>query len=85
MSSRIEIYTQPNCPLCDEAKEKLAFVCNSLNLTFSEIDIHNQDSLLEAYLIRVPVIKINGHEIAEGNVYMHEIEDSVKKFCFENG
>lgn len=74
----INFYTQPNCPLCDEAEEKLEYVCETFNVSYEKINIHSDDDLLETYQLRVPVITANNQTLAEGSVFITDLEKSIR-------
>ena len=55
---KIVIYGKPECHLCDDARAVLVRV----GAPFEEIDITTDDALHAAYLERIPVVTIDGHE-----------------------
>ncbi len=56
------LYSTVGCHLCELAKEQLEPLLEPLNLKLVEVDIAEQgnDELLEAYGVRIPVIKLEG-------------------------
>jgi len=59
----VEIYSKPDCCLCDQAKEILLKVQKTHPFTLEEIDISLDKTLLEKYKEEIPVIFINGRKV----------------------
>jgi glutaredoxin len=64
MSRTITIYTKPGCHLCDLAKEVIARCRQKIDFTVEVIDISQNPELLERYRNDIPVIRLDGKEIA---------------------
>lgn len=69
----VEIYSKPNCPLCEEAKAILRRVRERVEFDLYEVDITRDPSLAEHYRYDVPVILVDGvkawkHRIREADV-----------------
>jgi glutaredoxin len=68
----IILYSKPGCHLCDDARailDELAVTSDQLvPFVLDEIDIRSDDTLFATYRYRIPVITIDGNEIAEGNL-----------------
>ncbi|MDQ6835841.1 MAG: glutaredoxin family protein [Actinomycetota bacterium] len=65
MSAQVVLFSRPGCCLCDEAREVLMSVRRQQPFQFSERDIDQDESLLRAYLERIPVVTIDGVEAFE--------------------
>lgn len=61
----IVLYGRPGCHLCDEAREALERIRVELPFALVERDIEADDTLLKAYLERIPVIALDGEELFE--------------------
>jgi glutaredoxin len=53
------LYGRPGCHLCDEART----VLERIGHPFEEVDIEGDDELLARYLVRIPVIALDGAEL----------------------
>ena len=53
------LYGRPGCHLCDEARA----VLERIGHPFEEVDIEADDELLARYLVRIPVIALDGEEL----------------------
>ena len=62
------LYGRRGCHLCDEAR----VVLERVGEPFAEIDIETDDALHAAYLVRIPVVALDGVELFE-----HFVEESV--------
>jgi glutaredoxin len=63
--STVTLYGRPGCHLCDEAREALLRLRAEVPFTLVEQDIESDDDLLRAYLERIPVVTVDGREVAE--------------------
>ena len=62
MGREVVLYGRDGCCLCDEAREVLLRVQARHPFVLVQRDIERDDSLLHAYLERIPVVTIDGVE-----------------------
>ena len=60
----ITIYSKPDCHLCDRAKEVIERCRSKADFTVKVIDISQDPELFERYRNDIPVILLDGKEIA---------------------
>jgi glutaredoxin len=60
----VELYTKPECPLCELGAALVADVCRRLSIEWSETSIYASEVLFERYRYQVPVLCVNGREVA---------------------
>jgi glutaredoxin len=60
----VTVYSRPGCHLCDDALAVIARVRGELPFDLEVIDIEADDALLRAHLERIPVISVDGEELA---------------------
>jgi hypothetical protein len=70
---RVLLYGRAGCHLCEEARVVVARVCDEAGLPWSEIDVDDppvpgEPDLFEAYGERVPVLVVDGVEVAQWRV-----------------
>ncbi len=70
----VVLFGREGCCLCDEAREVLERVRRRRAFDLRECDIEQDDSLLRAYLERIPVVTIDGVEAFELFVDESELE-----------
>jgi glutaredoxin len=58
----VVLYSRPGCGLCDEAREILLAERERTPFAFEEIDISGSDELELEYVIRIPVVLVDGQE-----------------------
>ncbi|MBL7993751.1 glutaredoxin family protein [bacterium] len=58
----IEIFSKPQCHLCDDAKEVLINAKKYFDLEIVEINIEENREYFEKYRYDIPVIRINGRK-----------------------
>ncbi len=74
MSTVVVLYGREGCCLCEEAREVLLRVRRRRPFVLEERDIDRDESLLRAYLERIPVVTIDGVESFELFVDESEFE-----------
>lgn len=60
-SGMLILYGRPGCHLCDDARA----VLQRVGEPFAEVDIEADDALHAAYLVRIPVVELDGVELFE--------------------
>lgn len=75
---RLVLYSRPGCHLCDEARDVLMRVRAAHPFVYAERDINVDETLLRAYLERIPVVTIDGVEVFELFVDESELVDRVR-------
>src|SRR2546427_10779177 len=58
------IYTKHDCPLCDKAKALHEELSKEFPLNLIEKDVNSEEKARKYYADRVPVILVNGREVA---------------------
>jgi len=61
---KITIYSKPDCHLCDLAKDVIERCRGKAEFTVEVIDISQRPELLARYRNDIPVILLDGNEIA---------------------
>jgi glutaredoxin len=70
----VVLYGREGCCLCDDARLVLQRVRDRRGFELRECDIETDESLLRAYLERIPVVTIDGTEAFELVVDEAELE-----------
>ncbi|KGX86221.1 glutaredoxin family protein [Pontibacillus litoralis] len=68
MNQYVVLYGKPNCPLCEEAKEIIKRLKKEYDFNLIEKDIYADEQLLEKYMLKIPVIEMNGKEVDYGRI-----------------
>ena len=63
--STVTLYSRPGCHLCEDARAALERVRATVPFRLEEIDIERDDALMRRYLERIPVVAVDGEEVAE--------------------
>jgi glutaredoxin len=75
----ITLYTRQRCSLCEKAKHAILELKEDLNFTLEEIDIDKSDELTELYGIMIPVVHIDGEEVAYGIINKIDISNRLQE------
>ena len=79
MQKKITFYTRKNCPLCEKAKESILELKEDFDFTLEEIDINESDELTEKYGIMIPVVVMDGEEVAFGIINKIDIRNRLQE------
>lgn len=71
---KLQLYTKPDCPLCDEAKDALKKVAAASPIQIEEIDITLNLGLFTKYKNLIPVLELDGKRL-----FVHRIDVRVLK------
>ena len=75
----VEVYSREGCHLCDEALEAIrGMASHDMHFDLQVIDIESDDQLHMTHLERIPVVAINGVEVAELEVDPRQLRDLIK-------
>ena len=73
------LYTKPGCHLCDRAKEVLQRCRQQITFGLEEVDISQNPELLARYGLDIPVILLDGVEIAHHVARERNLLDLLRK------
>lgn len=73
----IEVFTREGCGLCEEAEELVAIEGRGCQIRLTDID--EDEELQRRYNARVPVVEIDGREVAEGRLEPGVVRDAVRR------
>jgi glutaredoxin len=59
----VTLYGRPGCHLCDDARAVLERVRADRPFALHEVDVEGDETLLRAYLERIPVVALDGEEL----------------------
>lgn len=74
---RVTLYTKPGCGLCDEAKDVIDAVRMRVPFDFEIQNILGDLGLYERYKHDIPVILVDGHEIARHHLTEEQLQSSL--------
>ena len=74
---RVVVYTRAGCGLCLEAERLAAREARGAEIT--HVDVDTDEALVAAYGVRVPVITVDGQEIAELQVAPGTVRRAVRR------
>ncbi|MBA2517196.1 MAG: glutaredoxin family protein [Solirubrobacterales bacterium] len=78
MKRTVTLYGRPGCHLCDEARDALERVRLRIGFELLERDITLDDALHVRYLVRIPVVCLDGEELFEFHVDEAVLEARLK-------
>ena len=63
--TRLTLYGKPGCCLCDEAREAVATVRETVPFELEEVDVSLDPVLHRRYGERIPVVAVDGEDALE--------------------
>lgn len=78
MTPSITLYTRAGCHLCAEAERVVARVAAG-RASVTTVDIDADPTLQERYTVRVPVVVVDGVEVAEYEVDPGVLEAALRR------
>jgi glutaredoxin len=78
-SIQIEIYSRPECHLCDDAKAVIEPLLHRYGISLKVTDVDSDAALREAYGYDIPVVMINGKEAFRHRVDGAALERKLKE------
>ncbi|MEO8539726.1 MAG: glutaredoxin family protein [bacterium] len=64
----VTLYRKPGCGLCDQAEAMLTRIGKKLPLVLTTVDIDSDEDLQKRYFLEIPVIAVDGDEIARAPI-----------------
>jgi glutaredoxin len=59
----VTLFGRPRCHLCDDALAVLERIRSDAPFDLRTVNIEDDDALLRAYLVRIPVVAVDGEEV----------------------
>lgn len=76
----VTLYTRPGCHLCDEARDVIVSLRDSHGpFDLREIDIESDPELHARLLERIPVVEVDGEQVAELHVDAPTLREALTK------
>ena len=73
------LYSKPGCHLCEEVRQGLADLASDQPFTIEEINIELDATLFAAYRYEIPVVLVDGREIARGRIDERQLCEALGK------
>lgn len=77
--NRLVILSRPGCHLCDVVERMARRLQDDLHLEISKRNIDEDSDLLRRYRERIPVVFLDGMEIASGTVTQPALERALRR------
>jgi len=75
---QVVLYSRPGCHLCEEMKALLDHVRRTIPVDLTVVDISNSDDLEERYGVEIPVLIIDGEQVARYRVAESELRQMLR-------
>ena len=75
----VTLYRKENCGLCDQAAAALVRISIRMALRVTHIDIDSDPGLQARYFLEVPVVAVDGEEIARAPIRERTLEAALRE------
>jgi len=75
----VTLYTRADCPLCDEARALIETLSERLGFAFEAVDIDADRELRARYNYAVPVVAVEGEEVARAPIRAPALEAALRE------
>ena len=69
----LTLYSKPGCILCDDAKREIEVFAKECPLELREVDISVDKDLWEKYRYEIPVLLLEGEEVARHHIGLKKL------------
>ena len=76
---KVEIYTKPDCGLCDEAKKILVEARRQVAFDLVEVNIESEATLLAEYRYDIPVVFVDGHKAFKHRLTLADVLNRLRR------
>jgi glutaredoxin len=77
----VTLYSKPGCHLCEDVRDVLAELAGEHRFAIEERNIELDATLLIAYRYEIPVVLVDGQEIARGRIDERQLCEAIVKAC----
>jgi glutaredoxin len=70
---RVTLYSKSGCHLCDDVRALLQELAPEYGFHLEETDIEDNDAVFERYRYAIPVVTVDGREVARGKIDEREL------------
>ncbi len=74
----VTLYRKPGCGLCDQAEAMLGRIGKRMPIRLTTVDIDSNDALQRRYFLEIPVVTVEGEEVARAPISERTLEASLR-------
>lgn len=71
----VQFYTKPGCLLCDEAEQMMKLIQEDYPLSWTTVNIEEDEAKHEQYMMMIPVIEKDGKVLYFGTISYMDLVD----------
>lgn len=77
----VTLLRKQDCGLCDHAAAVLSRISHKVPLTVSHVDIDEDEDLQRRYFLEIPVVMVDGVEVARAPIRERALEDLLRELA----
>jgi hypothetical protein len=81
----VTLFSRPGCHLCEDAEAQVRQVLGRAQSRLRVVNILEDRDLEDRYVFRVPVLCVNGVEVAEGQITVRDVRRALKASVVTGG
>ncbi|KXH79274.1 glutaredoxin family protein [Sporosarcina sp. HYO08] len=74
----VMFYTKPGCLLCEETELMMQLLQEDYSLTWTNVNIEEDDTIHEKFMFNIPVIEKDGEVLLSGNFSVDDLVSVLK-------
>jgi glutaredoxin len=79
VSATLTLYSKPGCHLCEDARQLAGELQPEFGFAIEEIDITGDEELFARYRYEIPVMLLDGVEIARGRIGERDLLEKLRR------
>ncbi len=80
---QVTLYRRQDCGLCDHAAAALSRISHKVPLTVAHVDIDEEEALQARYFLEIPVVLVDGVEVARAPIRERVLEELLRDLSRE--
>ena len=76
---QVTFFTRVGCHLCDDARAAVMDAVEATGAAFIEVDIDSAEDLTRRYGLTIPVVEVDGVEVARYSMTAAALEKSIRE------
>jgi len=81
MKHQLTLYSRPDCHLCDDMETTIKKISGKTSVDLEIVDISNNATLETQYGQEIPVLFINGRQVAKYKISEQELQEALTANC----
>ena len=82
---KVTLLRRQDCGLCEHAAAALSRISHKVPLVVEQVDIDEDEALQRRYFLEIPVVLVDGVEVARAPIRERALEDLMRELALRTG